>query len=1429
MAKLKDIVRFRGDRLFNGAVSIDWFWTDESKRKVATEAFVFHGPTYHGVTQTDVGVSHGYRLIDTANFTRNVVHRCLGLQEEPFTLAIAGYGTGKSHLALTLASLLSDPASSEAEQVLLGLEAADERIGGEIRSLLKEELRPFLVVAINGVHNFDLTAELTHQIISQARSRNLNTRPLDELRPRFRQAASLIRMSSDAVVAELVAASGMADIGTILNSIEKQEENVYKQVHEFFASRGMPISALGGESVKDVIEVTIREYCGEGKPFTGLVILFDEFGRYTEFATVRSQVAGSGVLQDMFEGVQANADSVTFIGFIQFELNAYVQRVAPEFKNEILRYITRYQSANKAYLSINLETLLAHLIEKRNPTKLNAWFDHEDALKESENIVKYLHSWFPDSRNHRLWNDSKQFHAIIRKGCWPLSPLSSWLLFYLTAAGKYLQERSAFSLLGDVFDRVSETEVLDDGSWVLAPVDLWSNALQEELISSEESGQQGSITHAYSSVIARYGNQFSEDLVRLLRGIVLSSKLGLQVPTKDNAIVALAKLSGLPLLEAKDGIANLQDEYNVIEWDPSFKQFDILGDAVPRTQFIAFVRQRVASSFDENTKARLFASKAKAWCDLFGDLDCDFAEEHGITTREWRYEAVTSNLELLETNLKFAANRWNDAVAVDEARGTVVYCYVEQSRNPDEPASQAKRFLRGIAREIGVPALPIFVVFLGDEDGLLGQTLAELAVLKESLTEEDRARFGNLIGAHIEKAQQIMRTKIEGMIRSRRYVTILNEDIDAQRLSRFGSELFARIYKKPVPFPFDGFSVAKGNAADTCQQMITELLQANLDYDTVIAKPAKVKNRSIAVLQGSWGVFTKTGAISRRPSHPVVRNITEIWDNTLESEEGRPLVIGKILREVCLPPYGANIASAGLLFGIYVAPRMEKFMVVHHGQQYSIKQWLQNGIFRGKFLDLPALENDELVLIGKESLEWEILLDEWEQAESYYERGEFLNRAHGLKMRVPVPPMLFYRFEHLENQAKEAIIAIEKVDKEQNDALIKMERGYQQSDVSMLSWGTASLFDMKKDMIVHQPLWTDYQINEIQPHIERGRQAIIQIFARWLAHQGPQSSSPDKVGDFKHKMLRLVGGNLKKIELIELYEQLESQVNFLISNVETTAEARQLIRDVSSWVDQHIDACRIIRIAEVRGFREIGKNYSSKLQGMARRIEMPEINDVRQRLADFLSKLKDSENSIMKRAFSLRESRISSMEDIETLMVQVDAIMGAFEGVDEDLEDFRLMRRGLQTYQQTYTSLQDERLTWPEFDLLSETLRKEAEKIFGDEELPWPPDETISGFIEIIRKNRQQASLSWIRQIESETEAIATMTAVEANQLYRKSSNPPQMLSEKHTDRLSRVINRIEHRLEFLKIDWLLEKFKELPPPARKKFIKIASDLSEIK
>jgi hypothetical protein len=747
-----------------------------------------------------------------------------------------------------------------------------------------------------------------------------------------------------------------------------------------------------------------------------------------------------------------------------------------------------------------------------------------------------------------------------------------------------------------------------------------------------------------------------------------------------------------------------------------------------------------------------------------------------------------------------------------------------QARNPNTPGVVRK--LRApttrqltAARDLGATALPIFTVLLCDEAGDLGQALAELAVLEESVSEEDRVRFGNLIPAHTEKLRRVVHSQVDAMIKQRLYVTSLRDDLESQRLSRAGTELFGHIYKSPVTFFFDGFSTARGNAADSCLELTTELLLGKLDYDAVMGKPVKVQNRAITVLQDSWGIFGKNdGRVLTRPSHPVLRELTTRWDDLLASGERR-LPVEQMLRKLCSPPYGANIASAALMLGVFLAPRIEKLVVARDGQQFVVSQWIQDRVFRGKFIDLNGLRGIDLVMLGEESSEWEVLLDEWEQAESYLVRVACHNRASALKRRIPVPPALAYREIHLEELARTAHAALAKMEEKQEDAFRKLESGSNRGDAGLIAWGATALRELCLQMTKEKPLWDEHQVAELQPHIERARQEIIHLFPAWLNRQTPRSDAPDAIGDFKHQLVRLIGGNLKKLELNDLFELLEKHVGQIVRNAETAAEARQLIRDVRSWQMSHGNAHRVVRVAEGDALLNTGKGYASKLQGMSQRITLPELGEVRTQLSEFLTQLKDAIEQIRNRAMRLWDMELHSEDDLETCLEDVDTLVTAFENCTNDLTDLHLMRRALRTYHEDYKQLANARLTWPEFEALAETLQKDTQAIIDDDDVPWPPSKVLSAFATVISKQRKEASAAWIDAIEADAAEVACMSAADANRLHVRASAPPAVLTDPDTERLGKILTAIETRLDALKIDWLVERYKELSSPLQKQFL----------
>jgi hypothetical protein len=561
----------------------------------------------------------------------------------------------------------------------------------------------------------------------------------------------------------------------------------------------------------------------------------------------------------------------------------------------------------------------------------------------------------------------------------------------------------------------------------------------------------------------------------------------------------------------------------------------------------------------------------------------------------------------------------------------------------------------------------------------------------------------------------------------------------------------------------------------------------------------------------------------------------------LQSDENH-FYIGKAIKEICRPPCGANIASAGLLLGVYIAPRINNLVAQLNGQQFAISQMLQDGIFKGKFLDINLLQNVELIKPGKDSFEWEILLDEWEIEKSYYGKIECAKRVEKLKRRIPISPSIIYRYEHLNEQSIEAKQALEKMEENINNALMRLERGREKDNVSELSRGASDLLKLKEQMISEVPAWEDHQIDELTPYIEKSKQAIIQIFSHWLSQQSPKGDQPDKIGDFKHWLLNLVGGNLQKLGLIEQYEELVKRTNELTKRAEITAQARQLVRDIQSYLQQNKEALRIVRVAEIRSLLKIGSDYKSQIEELSSQIKLDILSEILTHLLEFLSNLKKTEKVIMDRASALWETQIHSEKELENLHLEVSTLIKIFEGCEMDLEDLYAMEKALQMFHRFCSQLKDDQLTWTQFHKLSEKLVEEIKVSFEEEELPWSVDEILPCFIENITQQRNEKSSYWLNNItqqrnekssywlnniRSEYALISTMTTTDASRLYTKANNPPPFITEHDIKDLNKMSIQIEEHLNKLAIEWLVEKFRELPDSSKEDFLEVAKQILE--
>ena len=305
--KFENLLAFRSDLYFEGAVQADWFYSPERARKVA-ESFVFHGPSNHAVTAEQVGHSN---LLDTATFSELLAEKMSGSEaHNPLTLAIAGYGTGKSHLAVALSELLSGPDvhPETYHAVVENIRRADIDIAETIEHTLCHKN---LVLTLNGMNDFDLHYELLR---TAQKALNLygESDEIVRMLDRAHETATLFLSKNYDMLQSAFECSahnhGIHWHGDelkqhLLKSISTDQSfDIINDV--YYGINGHKIRWDEGVSAKQILQTLLRECCGDFGSFDRIVILFDEFGRFLEYASANPGKAGDSALQQIFEAAQ---------------------------------------------------------------------------------------------------------------------------------------------------------------------------------------------------------------------------------------------------------------------------------------------------------------------------------------------------------------------------------------------------------------------------------------------------------------------------------------------------------------------------------------------------------------------------------------------------------------------------------------------------------------------------------------------------------------------------------------------------------------------------------------------------------------------------------------------------------------------------------------------------------------------------------------------------------------------------------------------------------------------------------------------------------------------------------------------------------------------------------------------------------------------
>ena len=547
--KIGDLVSFHSENFFEGAVQLRWVTDRPEQAKQAANAFVFHGPHYHGAADAEAdGIAGGYRLKDSASF----VHELLGSiqgglrgeEHNPYWLVVAGYGSGKSHLALTCATLLAEPTSATAQSIIANITKADEGLGLKVQQAVDALDRPALVITLDGMSGFHLGNALTQATLAQLQRHGVDTGAILALSPRFQLAEQFVERNYAFRTNRFAERLPGMSVEAIYAQLRNNNEDVYTAVDELYSeTNGSHIPVVGQESAQELLNTLCEVYCGPEGAFSNVVIMFDEFGRYLEYAAEKPLLAGDAALQQVFQGVQDNSNKIRFVGFIQYELKAYLKRFGSADLRQLQRYITRFDSAQKWYLSTNLETLFAHMIGKKQAVLDGVWQD--TASQRSNETARQLMSHaLPGYGRFPVWTDSEKFSRVIAQGCWPLHPLATW---FLTRQRDVVQSRSALTFIKEMVERIAPEDAVTAGRLrQVSAAELVLQSMLPEMIAAErETG--GVVAETLQLLLEKFQAHLNTDQRLALAGVAILERMRVGKLDQERMNRLLAEACALPL------------------------------------------------------------------------------------------------------------------------------------------------------------------------------------------------------------------------------------------------------------------------------------------------------------------------------------------------------------------------------------------------------------------------------------------------------------------------------------------------------------------------------------------------------------------------------------------------------------------------------------------------------------------------------------------------------------------------------------------------------------------------------------------------------------------------------------------------------------------------------------------------------------------
>jgi len=345
-------------------------------------------------------------------------------------LIVGNYGTGKSHLSVVLLSIMGKVLSIESYDQLL---RKIDQLGGEAANEIRDELSrgKMLPVVVTG------SGQPFEQLLLASLQRALEEAGLDSLMPNTSYSAALEqieRWEKQYPEAYSHFSQYLLNLKVKVRNLTQGLENCDKTSYDLFiqaytaVTHGAVFQPLLQEKVEDVyLDVAnhmAEQALRDNSKYVGILVLFDEFGKYLETSWKNKEIVDLQPLQNFAEACNSSDEHpIQIILLTHKPIAQYASKYGQDLVNEWKKVEGRFKNIELVNQPTKMYEIISNVIQKVEDKAF--WESFQDDNKLTTNELR------TQLNKTRLFSDlssSEELDKYVLNGSFPLQPVSVFAL-----------------------------------------------------------------------------------------------------------------------------------------------------------------------------------------------------------------------------------------------------------------------------------------------------------------------------------------------------------------------------------------------------------------------------------------------------------------------------------------------------------------------------------------------------------------------------------------------------------------------------------------------------------------------------------------------------------------------------------------------------------------------------------------------------------------------------------------------------------------------------------------------------------------------------------------------------------------------------------------------------------------------------------------